>query len=164
MSLPKNKNIISKFRTAKYSKLTKEDISDKEKLSSEGKIHERLIETGTGKGAGAGNIPNFADTCTTSNDKSAENVSKLTNSIILKVMPKGSHPYIYLMRLDKPIGTMLLYWPCTWSIVMSASSSGFSPAHAVYMLTLFGTGAVIMRGAGCTVNDLWDIKFDKQVH
>ncbi|OMJ25229.1 4-hydroxybenzoate polyprenyltransferase, mitochondrial [Smittium culicis] len=148
---------ISKFSTEKDKKLNKEAKSENFKHASEGKTHERLIEAETG------NKLISTDTCTSRKNQSVKNESKLPNSIILKVMPKGLHPYIYLMRLDKPIGTMLLYWPCTWSIVMAASSGGFSPAHAVYMLTLFGTGAVIMRGAGCTVNDLWDIKFDKQV-
>ncbi|RXM92343.1 4-hydroxybenzoate polyprenyltransferase, mitochondrial [Acipenser ruthenus] len=64
------------------------------------------------------------------------------------------------MRFDKPIGTWLLYLPCMWSIGLSAEP-GCLPN--LYMLTLFGTGAVLMRGAGCTINDMWDKDFDKKV-
>ncbi|KAJ2100156.1 Para-hydroxybenzoate--polyprenyltransferase, mitochondrial precursor (PHB:polyprenyltransferase) [Coemansia sp. S142-1] len=72
-------------------------------------------------------------------------------------------PYLYLARADKPIGTWLLYWPCTWGISMAAFSSGMPIQDMAYMLALFGTGAFVMRGAGCTINDMWDVKFDKMV-
>lgn len=77
--------------------------------------------------------------------------------------PKPMRPYLYLTRLDKPIGTWLLYWPCTWGIGMASFSSAAPPLEMAYMLTLFGTGAVVMRGAGCTINDMWDVKFDRMV-
>lgn len=57
-------------------------------------------------------------------------------------------------------GTWLLYLPCTWSIAL-ASNPGCLPD--IGMLALFGAGAVLMRGAGCTINDMWDKDFDKQV-
>ena len=57
-------------------------------------------------------------------------------------------------------GTWLLYLPCTWSIGLAADP-GCLPDW--YMLSLFGTGAVLMRGAGCTINDMWDQDFDKMV-
>ncbi|GAB5570670.1 4-hydroxybenzoate polyprenyltransferase [Prionailurus iriomotensis] len=63
------------------------------------------------------------------------------------------------MRLDKPIGTWLLYLPCTWSIGLAAEPGCFPDW---YMLSLFGTGAVLMRGAGCTINDMWDRDYDKK--
>lgn len=59
------------------------------------------------------------------------------------------------------IGTWLLYLPCTWSIALAADP-GCLPDLG--MLTLFGAGAVLMRGAGCTINDMWDKDFDKKVH
>ncbi|KAJ2753829.1 Para-hydroxybenzoate--polyprenyltransferase, mitochondrial precursor (PHB:polyprenyltransferase), partial [Coemansia pectinata] len=46
---------------------------------------------------------------------------------------------------------------------MAAFSSGMPIPDMAYMLALFGTGAFVMRGAGCTINDLWDVKFDKMV-
>ncbi|XP_075716855.1 4-hydroxybenzoate polyprenyltransferase, mitochondrial isoform X2 [Rhinoderma darwinii] len=78
----------------------------------------------------------------------------------VEAMPKNVQPYLRLMRLDKPIGTWLLYLPCTWSIALAAQP-GCLPDF--YMLALFGTGAVLMRGAGCTINDMWDKDFDKKV-
>ncbi|KAM7360091.1 ubiquinone biosynthesis protein COQ2, mitochondrial [Cochliomyia hominivorax] len=69
-------------------------------------------------------------------------------------------PYIRLMRMDRPIGTYLLFWPCAWSIALSASAGSWPDFH---MLGLFATGALIMRGAGCTINDMWDRDIDKQV-
>lgn len=69
-------------------------------------------------------------------------------------------PYVHLMRMDKPIGTWLLYWPCAWSIGLAAPA-GVLPD--LKMLTLFGVGAFIMRGAGCTINDMWDKDIDGKV-
>ncbi|KAK4058785.1 Para-hydroxybenzoate--polyprenyltransferase, mitochondrial precursor (PHB:polyprenyltransferase) [Microbotryomycetes sp. JL221] len=72
--------------------------------------------------------------------------------------------YLKLARVDKPIGTWLLYWPCAWSITMAAyASPTFPVTHWAGQLALFGTGALVMRGAGCTINDLWDRDIDKKV-
>ncbi|BGP22689.1 4-hydroxybenzoate hexaprenyltransferase [Rhodotorula toruloides] len=65
--------------------------------------------------------------------------------------------------MDKPIGTWLLYWPCTWGITMAAYSSALPVSSWAWNLALFGTGAIIMRGAGCTINDLWDRNIDTKV-
>ncbi|KAG0238028.1 Para-hydroxybenzoate--polyprenyltransferase, mitochondrial precursor (PHB:polyprenyltransferase) [Actinomortierella wolfii] len=81
----------------------------------------------------------------------------------LDKMPASIQPYLYLTRIDKPIGTWLLYWPCAWSITMASYSAQLPMSSALYTMALFGTGAVIMRGAGCTINDLWDRDFDKKV-
>ncbi|PIC12388.1 hypothetical protein B9Z55_028422 [Caenorhabditis nigoni] len=83
-----------------------------------------------------------------------------TASSLVAASPPNIKPYLQLMRVDKPIGTWLLYWPCTWSIAM-ATPAGQLPS--LYMLSLFGTGAFLMRSAGCVINDLWDKDFDKQV-
>ncbi|CAB3403595.1 unnamed protein product [Caenorhabditis bovis] len=74
--------------------------------------------------------------------------------------PPNIRPYLELMRADKPIGTWLLYWPCTWSIAIAAPA-GQLPS--LYMLSLFGAGAFLMRSAGCVINDLWDKDFDRRV-
>uniref|UniRef100_A0A0K0DW14 4-hydroxybenzoate polyprenyltransferase, mitochondrial n=1 Tax=Strongyloides stercoralis TaxID=6248 RepID=A0A0K0DW14_STRER len=87
-------------------------------------------------------------------------VKKFSASELVKKSPEPIQPYLYLMRLDKPIGTWLLYWPCTWSIAL-ATPPGDLPS--LYMLTLFGTGSILMRSAGCVINDLWDKDFDKRV-
>ncbi|CAK6959825.1 -hydroxybenzoate polyprenyltransferase%2C mitochondrial [Scomber scombrus] len=84
----------------------------------------------------------------------------LSAATIVNAAPAPVQPYLRLMRLDKPIGTWLLYLPCTWSIAL-ASDPGNLPHLG--MLTLFGAGALLMRGAGCTINDMWDKDFDKKV-
>ncbi|XP_074495229.1 4-hydroxybenzoate polyprenyltransferase, mitochondrial [Sebastes fasciatus] len=84
----------------------------------------------------------------------------LSAATVVSSAPASIQPYLRLIRLDKPIGTWLLYLPCTWSIAL-ASDPGCLPHLG--MLTLFGTGALVMRGAGCTINDMWDKDFDKKV-
>src|SRR5205807_2586182 len=69
-------------------------------------------------------------------------------------------PYIKLMRLDRPTGAMLLLWPSCWGIAL-ATTPGCLPS--LYYLSLFTTGAILMRGAGCVVNDLWDKDIDARV-
>src|SRR5271170_7772298 len=94
---------------------------------------------------------------------------------IVSSLPERVKPYAYLARLDKPVGSWLLYWPCgplplqhtltfvAWSITLAAAHAQVPPAQLFSMLGLFGVGAVVMRGAGCTINDLWDRNLDKQV-
>ncbi|XP_044536389.1 4-hydroxybenzoate polyprenyltransferase, mitochondrial isoform X1 [Gracilinanus agilis] len=84
----------------------------------------------------------------------------LSAAAIVDSAPRPLQPYLRLMRLDKPIGTWLLYLPCTWSIGLAAEPGCFPDWS---MLSLFGTGAVLMRGAGCTINDMWDQEYDKKV-
>lgn len=69
-------------------------------------------------------------------------------------------PYMQLSRMDKPIGTWLLAWPSFWSISLAAPPGG--PVD-MSTLGLFGIGAFLLRGAGCTINDMWDRDFDKKV-
>lgn len=76
-------------------------------------------------------------------------------------LPEPAKPYARLARIDKPIGTWLLVWPCCWSTALASASQSALPDP--FLLTLFGVGAVTMRGAGCTINDLWDQDVDKQV-
>uniref|UniRef100_A0A5F4W126 Coenzyme Q2, polyprenyltransferase n=1 Tax=Callithrix jacchus TaxID=9483 RepID=A0A5F4W126_CALJA len=83
----------------------------------------------------------------------------LSAAAVVDSAPRPLQPYLRLMRLDKPIGTWLLYLPCTWSIGLAAEPGCFPDW---YMLSLFGTGAILMRGAGCTINDMWDQDYDKK--
>ncbi|CAO3703546.1 unnamed protein product [Rhizopus stolonifer] len=78
-------------------------------------------------------------------------------------LPEKWAPYAFLTRIDKPIGTWLLFWPCAWSISMASYHTGGSVWDAASMIALFGTGALTMRGAGCTINDLWDRDIDDKV-
>ena len=72
--------------------------------------------------------------------------------------PAGTRPYLRLMRLDRPIGTWLLLFPCWWSIALAGPG-----LPDLGLMALFAIGAVVMRGAGCTINDIADHKFDAQV-
>ncbi|XP_026325346.1 4-hydroxybenzoate polyprenyltransferase, mitochondrial isoform X2 [Hyposmocoma kahamanoa] len=81
----------------------------------------------------------------------------------LEIWKSRIDPYAKLARWDKPIGVYLLYWPCSWSIALASIPGNVSPLQSIYMAGLFFTGAVLMRGAGCTINDLWDKDIDAQV-
>jgi 4-hydroxybenzoate polyprenyltransferase len=74
-------------------------------------------------------------------------------------LPSGWRPYALLARLDRPIGAWLLFLPGLWGILLG----GPGVAEAIRLLVLFGIGAVVMRSAGCVVNDLWDRDIDRQV-
>lgn len=78
-------------------------------------------------------------------------------------LPKKWIPYAELMRLEKPVGTWLLYLPCSWSILMGAMMQGATLSATAGMLGIFGVGALVMRGAGCTINDFLDRKLDQRV-
>ena len=69
--------------------------------------------------------------------------------------------FINLTRLDKPIGYMLLFWPCSWGLALAydGNNEKFIP-----YLILFFLGSVLMRSAGCIFNDIVDKDFDKKVH
>ena len=72
-------------------------------------------------------------------------------------------PYAYLMRLDRPIGIWLLLLPGFWSIALASGGISNFGSYEYRIITLFIIGAIIMRGAGCVVNDLWDRDLDKMV-
>ena len=74
-------------------------------------------------------------------------------------LPAGWRPYALLMRLDRPIGAWLLFLPAPWAFAIAAPSW----AEGMRLVLLFGAGAVLMRGAGCVVNDLWDRDLDRRV-
>ncbi|XP_063232960.1 4-hydroxybenzoate polyprenyltransferase, mitochondrial [Bacillus rossius redtenbacheri] len=79
---------------------------------------------------------------------------------LVERMPLGIQPYLRLMRIDRPVGSWLLFWPCGWSI---AAGAGPGCWPDLGLLVLFGLGAVVMRGAGCTINDMWDRDIDSKV-
>ena len=70
--------------------------------------------------------------------------------------------FIDLTRLKKPIGYMLLFWPCAWGLTIAYDFSSNLENYFFYLL-LFFLGAVLMRSAGCIVNDILDKEFDKKV-
>lgn len=82
-------------------------------------------------------------------------------AVLVEKAPSEVKPYMKLMRIDKPIGSWLLFWPCGWSLGLAAPPGVPFPDPA--LLGLFATGAFIMRGAGCTINDMWDKDIDSKV-
>jgi 4-hydroxybenzoate polyprenyltransferase len=80
-------------------------------------------------------------------------------------LPKPVRPYALLMRLDRPIGTWLLLLPCWWSLGLGwqLNQQKTTLLELGYLYFLFTVGAILMRGAGCTINDLWDRKLDQLV-
>jgi len=76
--------------------------------------------------------------------------------------PKGLRPFLRLMRMDRPIGSWLLFWPCAFGLIIGAAADGRMFPDPVYVL-LMAIGSVVMRGAGCTYNDIIDRDIDAQV-
>jgi len=70
--------------------------------------------------------------------------------------------FIDLTRLRKPIGYMLLFWPCAWGLTLAYDFSNDLGRYFFYLI-LFFLGAILMRSAGCIVNDILDKEFDKKV-
>jgi len=70
--------------------------------------------------------------------------------------------FIELTRLNKPIGFMLLFWPCAWGLTLAYSFSGETTLYLKYLI-LFFLGSVLMRSAGCIFNDIVDRDLDKKV-
>uniref|UniRef100_A0A0D3FZD4 4-hydroxybenzoate polyprenyltransferase, mitochondrial n=1 Tax=Oryza barthii TaxID=65489 RepID=A0A0D3FZD4_9ORYZ len=75
-------------------------------------------------------------------------------------VPLAARPYVMLARIDKPYGTWLLAWPCFWSITMAAMPGELPDMR---MLALFAYGSVLIRGVGCTINDLLDRDIDRKI-
>jgi 4-hydroxybenzoate polyprenyltransferase len=84
---------------------------------------------------------------------------------LLSKLPPSWIPYAELVRLDKPTGTYYLFFPCLFSTLLAAplASPITSPLTVLGTSLLFFSGALIMRGAGCTINDLWDRNLDPHV-
>jgi 4-hydroxybenzoate polyprenyltransferase len=74
-------------------------------------------------------------------------------------LPAGLRPYMLLLRLDRPIGAWLLFLPGVWGILLA----NVSLHETIRLAALFAIGSVVMRGAGCVVNDMWDRDLDRLV-
>lgn len=81
-----------------------------------------------------------------------------TGNWIDRFAPAPARPYLRLIRVDRPIGTWLLLFPCWWSVALASDA-----APEFRLIVLFAAGAVIMRGAGCILNDVADRDFDMRV-
>ncbi|CAN0653587.1 4-hydroxybenzoate octaprenyltransferase [Nitratireductor aquimarinus] len=88
---------------------------------------------------------------------------------VYRVMPQAMWPYAQLARWDRPIGWQLLLWPCWWSAALAAAAYARPGAPledvlpSLWHLGLFLIGAIAMRGAGCTYNDIVDQRIDDAV-
>jgi 4-hydroxybenzoate polyprenyltransferase len=76
--------------------------------------------------------------------------------------PSWSRPYLRLARFDRPIGSWLLLMPCWWSAA-SAAGVARDVRQLAFVVVLFFIGAFVMRGAGCTWNDITDRDLDAKV-
>jgi 4-hydroxybenzoate polyprenyltransferase len=76
---------------------------------------------------------------------------------LIGALPGVLRPYASLMRLDRPIGTWLLYWPCAWSVALAGVRGEWA------LFGWFLVGAFAMRSAGCVYNDIVDRELDRQV-
>ncbi|MBI3440806.1 MAG: 4-hydroxybenzoate octaprenyltransferase [Proteobacteria bacterium] len=82
---------------------------------------------------------------------------------VIKKIPESWRPYIRLIRLDRPIGIWLLLFPCWWAVVLASDGIVNMPAEAWKDMAKFAVGAILMRSAGCIINDLWDRQLDASV-
>lgn len=84
------------------------------------------------------------------------------NNWVDRHAPLAWRPYLRLARIDRPAGTWLLLFPCWWSLALAEVNQG-RPYPDPFYLALFAIGAFVMRGAGCTYNDVIDRDYDAMV-
>lgn len=104
-------------------------------------------------------------------DKHARVADAPSGNWVYRVLPRPLWPHAQLARWDRPIGWQLLMWPCFWSAALAANVASspanintvWSPALLIWHLFLFMAGAIAMRGAGCTWNDIVDYRIDAKV-
>ncbi len=80
-----------------------------------------------------------------------------------RVVPAPLQPYCRLARLDRPIGTWLLLLPCWWGVALASGTLAGQRWPDLRLLALFAVGSLVMRGAGCTWNDIVDRDYDARV-
>ena len=107
--------------------------------------------------------PELTDLSTEHRTGTRSSLYQLPKTGFLSHLPLSWVPYAELARLDKPTGTYYLLFPCLFSTLMAAKYTVAAPMTALTTSLLFSTGALIMRGAGCTINDLWDRNLDLYV-
>ncbi|MET0906437.1 MAG: 4-hydroxybenzoate octaprenyltransferase [Tardiphaga sp.] len=95
-------------------------------------------------------------------DAAARVADATANNWVDRVAPLWSRPYLRLSRFDRPIGSWLLLMPCWWSAAL-ASGAAQNLQQLPTMIALFFIGAFVMRGAGCTWNDITDRDLDAKV-
>src|SRR5205085_11695350 len=94
--------------------------------------------------------------------EAAARVADATGNWVDTHAPSWSRPYLRLSRFDRPIGSWLLLMPCWWSAALAAAVA-HDISRLPIVVVLFFVGAFVMRGAGCTWNDITDRDLDAQV-
>jgi 4-hydroxybenzoate polyprenyltransferase len=94
--------------------------------------------------------------------EAAGRVADSTGNWVDNFAPAFTRPYLRLARADRPIGSWLLLMPCWWSAALAAVAAGAAGPNP-WHLVLFAIGTVVMRGAGCTWNDIVDRDIDAKV-
>ncbi|MCR8726613.1 4-hydroxybenzoate octaprenyltransferase [Frigidibacter sp. ROC022] len=89
-------------------------------------------------------------------------VADATDNWVDRLAPPATRPYLRLSRADRPIGTWLLLLPCWWGALLAAGTVGYSWT-VLWVFVASGAGAFLMRGAGCTWNDITDRDIDGKV-
>ena len=103
----------------------------------------------------------MSDTPATVASRAAQASDIVLDHWALRMAPAAARPYLRLIRIDRPIGTWLLLFPCWWSLALAAGAAGRWPDP--WLFVLFAVGALVMRGAGCTLNDIADRDIDARV-
>jgi 4-hydroxybenzoate polyprenyltransferase len=94
---------------------------------------------------------------TTTDPTLADSVPDSERRGLIGALPAPMRPFAALMRIDRPIGTWLLFWPCAWSVALAGVGGRWS------LFALFAIGAFMMRSAGCAYNDIVDRDLDARV-
>ncbi len=87
----------------------------------------------------------------------------VTGNWVDRLAPAWSRPYLRLSRADRPIGTWLLLLPCWWGLLLGIGETGGAGWRDLWIALSVAVGAFLMRGAGCTWNDITDRDFDGAV-
>ncbi|MCK0151797.1 4-hydroxybenzoate octaprenyltransferase [Marivita sp. S6314] len=99
----------------------------------------------------------------TTPDQSGQVSDAVTGNWVDTYAPDWTRPYLRLSRADRPIGTWLLYLPCVWGTLLAMFFTGEMRVFDLWIIIGCGIGAFLMRGAGCTWNDITDRDFDGSV-
>ncbi len=109
-------------------------------------------------------MKNWLDSAVAPGERVADAPSQ---TFVYRALPRTLWPYAQLARWDRPIGWWLLLWPCWWSAALAPQWASPTAVHtglpSLWHLALFMMGAIAMRGAGCTYNDLVDQEIDDKV-
>ncbi|SHI02733.1 4-hydroxybenzoate octaprenyltransferase [Marivita hallyeonensis] len=99
----------------------------------------------------------------TTPDQGGQVADAVSGNWVDTLAPEWTRPYLRLSRADRPIGTWLLFAPCVWGVLLAMFHTGQMRLFDLWIIVGCGIGAFLMRGAGCTWNDITDRDFDGSV-